>query len=395
MSNNDEIINNLNKALNSTRRKNRSVSSGPNGPNGSNGSNTGILKQILEVVKNISVDVSGLKVDISGLKADVSILKVDVSGLNTRLTKLEGSVTQLRVEFNGLRKEFNGYTKKESDDQESRLLNIIYNKLRTQSTYNFEIMDNVKNFYTRDSPTPFTEFDGAIYMTNKAYQTKMNHSNIIYQGALSKVSDINRFIPDPSFNLFKVARLIIIESKHSTDIMKVFYKLRQVYKINEIIHYIPTSKEYNIASEGYKEQYKNFIEDNDIEDTGIIFASDRIDSSIMNLLNHINDGTLTEEILSSVLFRAFINDGRFKKLIGDNDIDHHIRNKVRTATMLKDACSVKIVKYSDFLNDYCIDYNKNMWLFDYFKGKIGYYDGKVFKFGKMWVDSVSFREGAS
>ncbi len=262
--------------------------------------NSAILKEILESIKELKTDVKGLKEDVKGLKEDVKGLKEDVSGI--------------RHDLDDLTKNYRDYTDKESRFQEVRNTNFIVNLLRYNNAAPNIIPININKFYNIDN-SDITNFDGCVYV-NSVIKGNITMKSRLLNRAISFTPKNNININSP---MFKMNDLIIIESKHSGNKLKVDTKIRQMFTIYNLLKSVPSMdlEKVNPSFRTFITYFLNLckITMNELPlNINLIFSSDDISMYLKDYIININNGITKEQYLvhSSNLFK---NDTYVAKII--------------------------------------------------------------------------------
>jgi hypothetical protein len=367
-----------------TRRKSRPKMEG--GDAGIHAKLDLILNKVTTIESDVAIlkeDVRILKEDVAILKEDVRILKEDVSGLKIRMDRVENRLDKLESQS----RKFEKYIQRDSDIQEYTTTQLIYRILdEKMPTYRFQILNGFKFLYNSSSGKPDAEFDGVIWMTNKPIKNTRNYTNMYYKSAFESLSDTNIDIRD---TYATISELIIVEAKHTVNILKIIHKLRKIYNMYKLIQHISL---YGTRNQTYHkiftEMYDKYIKGREIQFIYILFTSDNIDNYIMSFIKKINSG-IDSQTYEGVLYDSFRDDTRYDTLIKNKELHYKIRTAISHATTYSELYNVlntykdELNIYERYISEYNLPYVMYKDILQYFKDKIGYYEDSTLYFERV------------
>jgi hypothetical protein len=306
--------------------------------------NTPILQQILS-------EIVGLRQDVNEIKADVAILKKDV-------IDLKGVYSKLRFEFNEFRDNVVQYTKSQTLIQEKTDTLHIYELLNNNLlTLNIEIHP-FGYFYKQNEKQWITDIDGCI--TIDSLPCKPNTSQYNKNNSLQFKQ--NQFRNE----------IMFLESKTQLDKGMFDKKLRQFSEIYTIVKNI---KKYNSGVDEFISMITTSPLNRHPTRIYFMLIAEDMAVSMRQLIYHINNATLTEQIYKELVYGIFREIPMFT-FIKNGIADKDLKNEYLTASSFDEYVTLfsnsAFDSHRAYLNSFFIPYSSVATLYAKFKGILGY-----------------------
>jgi uncharacterized protein (UPF0335 family) len=333
-----------------------------------NPTNTQLLHAILNRIGNIEDDIKVMKNDITDLKKDVAILKGDVAVLKKDVTVLKVDVANLKGEVVVIKK----YINNESETSEISMTNQIMELLHGYNSPSYIVEKYpLRYFYVPTSNNQVTDLDGFITVRTRQSVRVRNRT-----GNPRNLSEEKAFI---------------IEVKHAFTFNLIQKKLQQFCVIIDTLRGI---RERRLRfSNANSEKFNQMLDQHDLEnlpsDIYFIIASNNIDTQIKLLLEHISNGTLTEQMYMVDMFNNYKSSMLYSDIQDNMYISRTVKNIFKTSQSVDEIRDIftnqrfdrqreELAKYKDRVNEILVPYSEIKDCYTSLRGKLG-----IFSNGKL------------
>lgn len=324
--------------------------------------NTPILKQILQELSALRSDVTELKVEVKEIRKDVNQLQTDVKELQTDVKELRLGLHGLRTEFYEFRDNMKYYMKEQSLIQERSdtyyITEYLNDNIPTLDVTSYDF----GKFYNPNGQL-VTDIDGCIIMNSspkQPFRISIEYPN-------------NSKYANPEFMRTDI---LFLESKNSLDKVKVDMKLTHFVKILSIL-----KNRYRYTSQNTSRLFKEMLENPVLEShpKGIYFmiCGNDLPYEIKEYIQHINNGSITEELYNTLSLTNFRSHSSYKKILDIVKKYPTVLKQIKKANTV-DELLIQLRKRNDleeeklFIEKHFVSYSSMKPIFDSMKGNIGY-----------------------
>lgn len=294
------------------------------------------------------------------------------------IVEMKKDISELKTGLNNLRNEFYTYVKQNSTIQESQHVEFIHSVLRKYLPTIHIRRIRLKQFFS-PSGKEITELDGCLLLDSTPPPLPL---------ALTEGLRNNSLFVNPKA---QYKEIVIIESKHSLNKVKLDTKLQQLFAIQEIL-----TNPINIQSsaKAFQTMMRTYPELKQPSKVYIIFASDDIPHELKDFILRINEG-ITEESYIEMTLILLKNDLFFKKILDDSTIKQHIKQALKKAETFEELAEIaqlpEFQRYSAYLLSYIKPFSVVKDIYLNAKDKLGIAQYTVLEFPAKELESMHYR----
>ncbi len=294
----------------------------------------------------------------------------------SEIVEMKKDISDLKIGLNSLRNEFYTYVKQNSTIQESQHLEFIYSMLRKSLPTIHITRLGIKQFFS-PAGKEITELDGCLFLDSTPPPP------IVIEGMRN-----NSLLLNPKA---QYKELVIIESKHSLNKVKLDTKLAQLLAIQTSLS---SSVNLQATSKVFREMMRKYPELKQTSKIYMIFASDDIPHELKEFIQQINRG-LTEEGYISDTITLLKNDIFFKKILEDSTIKQHIKQMLKNSETLEEIAAIaqlpEFQRYSAYLLSYIKPFSAVQEIYSNAIGNLGIAQYTALEFPAKELESMHYR----